>query len=158
MAGYTQEIKVLFCLLPGDEAITTAEGRATWPPPPGSSYPQHWAAHPEIAAQCCAASNTPNAGASNFSDAPHGNSSMPDPGNCRRRATPEGLASDTDEDCVAGASHARVSLPTFKAMTYGDTVAKCEALGLGLCNQSCVYQGCYYNMHPVYSGLPCPLP
>merc|ERR1719326_95288 len=40
-------------------------------------------------------------------------------------------------------------------MTYGETVAACEAHGLTLCQQSCKNTGCYYNRHPVYPSLPC---
>jgi len=85
-----------------------------------------------IAAQCCT-SGTGNAA-------------------CRRRATDDGGPSTDDKDCIAGA------LNSFQKMTYGDTKAKCDTMGLELCRQSCSGQGCQYNFHPVYTGLPCSLP
>merc|ERR1712060_1004457 len=82
-----------------------------------------------IAAQCCA-------------------SDQPVPVDCRRRALDNGAPSDSNDDCIGGFNAG------FVEMTYGDTVAACEARGLVLCHQSCFDLGCQYNKHPVYSGLP----
>ena len=40
-------------------------------------------------------------------------------------------------------------------MTYEQTKDKCASLGLQLCDHSCKNQGCSYNVHPVWSGVPC---
>jgi len=119
-----------FCLWPGDEAVTSAVGRAEWPNPLRSG----------IAAQCCTSGEQLS------------------PIGCRRKAKPDGSPSTSDDDCIAGVLDLRPSAPpsTFKNMTYGDTVAKCASLNLVLCLQSCSGTGCAYNGHPVYSDLPCP--
>ena len=39
--------------------------------------------------------------------------------------------------------------------TWSAALAKCESLGLTLCNKSCKDQGCNYNRHPVYTNIPC---
>jgi len=147
LAGDSAEINVLFCLWPGDEAVTSATERIEWPPPLFGRFSPVFTAQPQIAAQCCAPSTL---------QTPHS-------GDCRRRATRDGSASGTDDDCVAGQSPEAAFAPDGRAfppralerMTYGDTVARCGALGLRLCRQSCAHQGCFYDMHPVYSALPC---
>uniref|UniRef100_A0A7S0LB81 Uncharacterized protein n=1 Tax=Coccolithus braarudii TaxID=221442 RepID=A0A7S0LB81_9EUKA len=78
---------------------------------------------------------------------------------CRRVSKPNGAKSISSEDCVAGMSLAfsgsRNAGDQFEAMTYGQAVEKCEWLGLGLCAQTCMNTGCFYNKNPVYSALPC---
>merc|ERR1712087_112112 len=80
---------------------------------------------------------------------------QPVPDDCRRRALDDGAPSTDDDDCIAGVQTNIGS--TFVAMTYGETVAACDARGLVLCHQSCYDLGCGYNQHPVYSGMPCPV-
>jgi len=121
LAGDNAVAETLFCLWPGDEAITSSVGLE----------PSRELVRTTIAAQCCA-------------------SDQPVPDDCRRRALDDGSPSDSNADCIAGINAG------FVEMTYGDTVAACEARGLVLCHQSCFDLGCQYNKHPVYSGLPCP--
>ena len=87
--------------------------------------------NPQIAAQCCTAA-----------------------AECRRASTSTGGYSNNLNECQAVYSGA--SSPFITLMTYGETVAKCASVGLQLCAQSCVNEGCYYNRHPVYTSLPCP--
>ena len=49
--------------------------------------------------------------------------------------------------------------PTYgiTPMTWYDTKAKCAALDLAMCEQSCKGLGCFYDFHPVWTGLPCNL-
>ena len=123
MAGDSRTANTLhlFCLWPGDENVTSSENRAV----------SRLLDRTDIAAQCCA-SNQPA-----IRDA------------CRRMATVSGDPSNSKDDCIAGVDDG-VSTNAFVAMTYGQTVAKCESMGLGLCGQSCYNQGCQYNFHPVY--------
>jgi len=58
--------------------------------------------------------------------------------------------------CIAGPSGNQQ--PPITPMTYGENVAKCEALGLTMCEQSCAGTGCYYNRHPVFTSIPCTEP
>jgi len=122
----------LFCLFPGDEDVTSSQGRAEWPPPERDQD----VIRTYIAAQCCA---------SDRPDAVKG---------CRRRATADGQGSTSDEDCVAGV-YSDASSNTFVKNTYVETVVLCSAMDLVLCSQSCAGEGCKYNLHPVYSGIPC---
>ena len=55
--------------------------------------------------------------------------------------------------CVVGQSSS--SPPYIEALTYGEAVQRCEKHGLELCKASCLGTGCFYNMHPVYTSLPC---
>merc|ERR1719222_1890774 len=126
VAGDREEVETLFCLWPGDEAVTSSVGQE----------PSREMRRTDIAAQCCA-------------------SVQPDPVDCRRLALDDGAPSTDEDDCIAGKWRRTGS--TFVAMTYGETVAACDARGLVLCHQSCYDLGCQYNQHPVYSGMPCPV-
>jgi len=85
--------------------------------------------YPVIAAQCC----------------------EKETGACRRW-----VGRNDDEGCIAGFSSN--TAPFVTPMTYGETAAKCESLGLTLCERSCKNAGCYYNRHPVFTKLPCAEP
>ena len=69
---------------------------------------------------------------------------------CRRFAP--GMKND-DEGCIAGL--ARSKPPT--EMTYAAAQARCDSLGLDMCEESCKNKGCMYNNFPVYTKLSCEL-
>jgi len=123
----------LFCLWPGDDNVTKANGTATaiaaWLA--GDSRRQV-----EIAAQCCKS-----------------NSVNPiDSDDCRRRSGPNGDQSTSNADCIAGMT----KFGSFKVMTYEEAVKLCDDYNLELCSQTCSGKGCQYNLNPVYSARACP--
>merc|ERR1712087_72108 len=73
-------------------------------------------------------------------------------GVCYRRYNPKATA--TNADCVAGLSQG--TAPHITEMTYAEASEWCISRGLRLCAQSCKGEGCSYDVHPVYSQLPCP--
>ena len=78
-------------------------------------------AYATIAAQCCEADGT-----------------------CRRFVD----GKNNDEGCIAGHSGQVVPKGAITPTTYSEAYAMCDALGLQLCDKSCVNQGCFYNNHP----------
>ena len=125
------ESSILFCVYPGDEAVTD---------PTQLGIPIAPKTKTLIAGQCC--TNT-------------------QPQECRRRPTPSGsectdeeMASGAcNEYCVAGTSD---SVGDITPMTFGEISSYCISLGLGLCRQSCRLTGCQYDGHPVWTDVPCP--
>lgn len=69
---------------------------------------------------------------------------------CRRVAP--GMAHN-DKGCIAGLAKHKPP----KEMTYAQAQAKCAALVLEMCEESCEDEGCYYNNWPVFTSLPCDL-
>ena len=74
-------------------------------------------------------------------------------GACRRRSTPSGLYSSSDDDCIAGAGRVGNEC-AIRPSAFGQAAAKCASLGLSLCLQPCTGFGCDYK-YPVYTALPC---
>ena len=72
-------------------------------------------------------------------------------GECRRRFTTDGSRSSSNDDCLSGVYFTT----SFFAMTYAETLSRCEAVGLQLCTQSCRGQGCSYDRAYVWSSIPC---
>ena len=123
---------ILYCLWPGDEAVTSSLDLT----PP---YNATGVTYQTIAAQCCLPGN---------------GSAVPPPPQevCRRKPTSSGGISPSNEDCVAGYGGEGDITP----FTYAETKHFCDSLGLDLCQQACSYQGCNYDAFPVWTGLPCP--
>jgi hypothetical protein len=85
-----------------------------------------------IAAQCC--------------DEPensHGEEDTDTKPACRRY-----VGTNDEDGCVAG-------IPP-RAHTFDQAQALCAELGLAMCADSCVGNGCTYNRYPVYTSAPCP--
>lgn len=56
-------------------------------------------------------------------------------------------------ECISGFSSDQP--PHIEPMTWGENAQLCESYGLYMCKKSCVDDGCGYNKHPVYTGIPC---
>jgi hypothetical protein len=65
---------------------------------------------------------------------------------------------DDNSKCVAGYSIEASGSPYITPHTYAEALSICSSLELRLCEKSCKGKGCSYNLHPVYTSLPCPLP
>jgi len=88
-----------------------------------------------IAGQCCMSDSTNTAQAKDV---------------CRRFQPEIG---NNDAGCIAG----HVTKGTLVPMTFRQIESRCAEIGLQLCHQSCKGRGCYYNRHPVWSGIECNL-
>jgi len=71
-------------------------------------------------------------------------------GACRRN-----VGSNDDEGCIAGFSGEDGDGSGVTQYTWSAAYAKCDSLGLELCETNCGGTGCYYDYHPVYTKLPC---
>ena len=61
------------------------------------------------------------------------------------------LDTNDHDGCIAGhGMQAQVS-----PMTWQEAANKCHSIGLTLCDQACVGEGCGYNANPVWTNLPC---
>ena len=127
------ENSILFCVYPGDEAITDPTQLGISIAPKTKTL---------IAGMCCTDATDPEE-------------------SCRRRPTPSG-GKCTDEEmesgkcneyCVAGKSN---DAGDITPMTFSQTSYYCEMLGLGMCKQSCRLTGCFYDGHPVWTDAECP--
>ena len=125
---------ILYCLWPGDEAVTSSLDLT----PP---YNATGVTYQTIAAQCCLPAGD---GESNGINTPQDV--------CRRRPTPSGGNSGLNDDCIAGYGGEGDITP----FTYAETKHFCDSLGLDLCQQPCTGTGCNYDAFPVWTGLPCP--
>ena len=79
-----------------------------------------------IAGQCCAAGNSPTS--------------------CRRQI---------DGECVAGNSKHVEPRGSIYPATYDHLYGYCAHHNLEICEQSCANTGCGYDLHPVYTSIPC---
>ena len=76
-----------------------------------------------------------------------------EPQRCRRRSAAIQLTSPDNDSCVVGKSEPPPDY--IEPLTYGEAVERCAAFGYEICKKSCVNGGCLYNLHPVYTSLPC---
>ena len=71
-------------------------------------------------------------------------------GTCRRY-----VGTNDEEGCVAGFSDRDGDGRDIAKYTWSAALAKCESLGLTLCDKWCRGNGCLYDRHPVYTSIPC---
>lgn len=63
------------------------------------------------------------------------------------------FGSSDDEGCIGG--HSKTRKKELKEMTYREVFAKCDSMGLVMCQANCKDKGCFYNRHPVWTGIEC---
>jgi hypothetical protein len=65
------------------------------------------------------------------------------------------IETNNDAGCIGG-YYSQTQNSLSKPMTFFETKATCEALGLVLCERSCRVSGCVYDKIKVWTSLPCP--